>query len=165
MFISSGGIASAVRFRYLSVVADTGQEIFGNGVKLTIWSCVELGLGIIAASLATLRPLIRRFGPTSWTLSSLGTNQSTQSNSLGTKESTKTDSVSSTVLQDLASGRQAPPPHAFPKMSLDTSKAKRSSTTWLLPATPASTFPEHGDQDEYDSDYHQLPPLPEVHVV
>jgi hypothetical protein len=56
-----GSIASIVRFRYIPALVESSNNFFGHILGLAIWSCVELGLGVIAGSLATLRPLVRQF--------------------------------------------------------------------------------------------------------
>lgn len=56
-----GGIASCIRFKYVPKLAIGGLEFFGQSQKLAIWSTVEPGLGIMAGSLATLRPMFRSF--------------------------------------------------------------------------------------------------------
>lgn len=54
-----GSVASLVRLRYVPGLAP-GENFFHNSTGATIWSTIEPGLGIAAASLATLRPLMQR---------------------------------------------------------------------------------------------------------
>lgn len=79
IMICSGCIASMVRLKYIPVLGFTSIAVFGaskisrsyilskltcnldDGLSLAIWSALEPGLGIIASSLATLRPLFRQF--------------------------------------------------------------------------------------------------------
>lgn len=54
-----GSIASVVRTIYIPEFGP-GGNIYSKNLKPLIWTLVEGGLGIIAASLATLRPLFQR---------------------------------------------------------------------------------------------------------
>ena len=54
-----GSICSCVRFKYLSGLG-ISPEFFWNAANISIWSTIELGAGIVAGSLATLRPLFKR---------------------------------------------------------------------------------------------------------
>ncbi|TVY34859.1 hypothetical protein LSUB1_G005407 [Lachnellula subtilissima] len=54
------GIAAMIRIPYIKVLGLT-QDFLFNTIDIAIWSTVEPGLGIIAASAATLRPLFRNF--------------------------------------------------------------------------------------------------------
>ena len=58
---TSGSIASIVRMVYLDTITVTTDEYFANTSNLAIWSTIEPGIGIIAASAATLRRLFQRF--------------------------------------------------------------------------------------------------------
>ncbi|QDS73988.1 hypothetical protein FKW77_008574 [Venturia effusa] len=60
MFASIGGIASIIRFKFIHGLAIPRAEFFLNARDIAIWSCLEPGIGIIAGSVVTLRPLIRR---------------------------------------------------------------------------------------------------------
>ncbi|KAF7194093.1 hypothetical protein HII31_04614 [Pseudocercospora fuligena] len=53
-----GSIVSLVRIQYIEGLAP-GPNFFNTALGLCIWSIVECGLGISAASAATLRPLFR----------------------------------------------------------------------------------------------------------
>lgn len=55
----SGSICSIIRFLYVRNLA-FGEDFFWSAVNISIWSTIELGMGIIAGSLATLRPLLKR---------------------------------------------------------------------------------------------------------
>jgi hypothetical protein len=57
---SSGSIASLVRFQYIPVLMESTSVFFSHSVGIANWSCVEIGFGIIAGCLATLRPLLRK---------------------------------------------------------------------------------------------------------
>lgn len=60
--MTSGCIGSVIRLFYIkSAFGLTDLNSYGRILKFTIWSTVEIGLGIVAGSLATLRPLLRRF--------------------------------------------------------------------------------------------------------
>lgn len=54
-----GSICSLVRFKYINGLAIT-PDFFWNAANISIWSTTELGMGIVATSLATLRPLFKR---------------------------------------------------------------------------------------------------------
>jgi hypothetical protein len=58
--LNSGSIASLSRLGYVQSLAARGLDFFVRVQGLAIVSGIELGLGITAASLATLRPLLRR---------------------------------------------------------------------------------------------------------
>jgi hypothetical protein len=57
----SGSIASIARFRYIPQLAQDYRHFYRNVLSITLASLIEVGSGIIAGSLATLRPLFRRF--------------------------------------------------------------------------------------------------------
>jgi len=54
-----GGVASIVRVTYIKALTNPGLDFLCKMLSLALWSAIEPGLGIIAASLATLRPLLR----------------------------------------------------------------------------------------------------------
>jgi len=54
-----GCICSIVRFLYVKNLI-FGPDFFWFAVNISVWSTIELGTGIVAGSLATLRPLLRR---------------------------------------------------------------------------------------------------------
>jgi len=56
---AAGGIASMIRFKYLAGLAEPGYSFYATTHEAMVWSCIEPGLGIIAGSLASLRPLLR----------------------------------------------------------------------------------------------------------
>jgi len=57
---AAGSIASLVRFKYIPALVESTEAFFPHSLGIAIWSGVEIGLGIIAGSLATLRPLFRK---------------------------------------------------------------------------------------------------------
>jgi hypothetical protein len=59
-FASVSGVASLIRFRYVGSIVETTETVFVATENLAIWSCIEIGVGIIAASVVCLRPLVRR---------------------------------------------------------------------------------------------------------
>jgi len=62
---ATGSIASLIRFKYIPALVEGIIIFFSRSVGVANWSCVEIGLGIIAGCLATLRPLFRKlFHPT-----------------------------------------------------------------------------------------------------
>lgn len=54
-----GSICSLVRFKYINGLS-VSPDFFWNAANISIWSTVELGMGIVACSLATLRPLFKK---------------------------------------------------------------------------------------------------------
>jgi len=52
-------ICSIIRFRYLVLVYNT-EDPYYESLNINIWSVVELNVGIICASVPTLRPLFSR---------------------------------------------------------------------------------------------------------
>lgn len=59
-FAIAGSIASCVRTAYISGLSPTA-DFYQTATKPLCWTVVEPGLGITAASAATLRPLLRSF--------------------------------------------------------------------------------------------------------
>jgi hypothetical protein len=57
---SSGSTASIVRFPYLYQLTETDDFLWSN-TDVAIWSIVEVGMGVTASSLATMRPLFMSF--------------------------------------------------------------------------------------------------------
>lgn len=53
-----GSISSLIRLAYVPGLKN-GPEFFSNAINIGVWSVIEPGLGVIAASLATLRPLFK----------------------------------------------------------------------------------------------------------
>lgn len=53
-------VATIVRIPYVKYLADETDFLYAT-VGIAIWSICELGMGITASSLATLRPLFRNF--------------------------------------------------------------------------------------------------------
>ena len=57
---SSGSTASIVRFPYIHQLTKTSDFLWDN-TDVSIWSTVEPGIGIVASSMATMRPLFVAF--------------------------------------------------------------------------------------------------------
>jgi hypothetical protein len=57
---SSGSTASIVRFPYLYQLTETEDFLWSN-TDVAIWSIVEVGMGVTASSMATMRPLFVAF--------------------------------------------------------------------------------------------------------
>jgi hypothetical protein len=57
--MTSGVVCSIVRFLYIKYLI-YGEDFFFSAVNISVWSTIELGTGIVAGSLATLRPLLKR---------------------------------------------------------------------------------------------------------
>jgi hypothetical protein len=60
MWCYSASSATIIRFPYLYSLTDIGDFLYSTS-DVAIWSTVETGLGITAAAVATLRPLLRNF--------------------------------------------------------------------------------------------------------
>jgi len=58
-FAAVGCIATLIRMPYVKQFKTNKNEWLYDTVELAIWSTVEVGMGIIAASLPTLRPLLQ----------------------------------------------------------------------------------------------------------
>lgn len=63
---SSGCLATLMRMPYVEQIKTNKGEWLYNTTELAVWSTVEVGIGITAASLPTLRPILQplltRFG-------------------------------------------------------------------------------------------------------
>jgi hypothetical protein len=57
---TSGSIATIVRIPYIYQLAQTSDFLYAN-IDVAIWSTVEPGLGMTAAAMACLRPLVQAF--------------------------------------------------------------------------------------------------------
>lgn len=66
-----GSISSLIRIAYIPGIK-TGPHFFSQAVDIGVWSVIEPGIGIVAASLATLRPLFKCAQDTSRNIKSLG---------------------------------------------------------------------------------------------
>ena len=55
----SGSISSLVRLKYIHDIGHPSIQFFNSATQLILWSILEVALGLIAACLATLRPLFR----------------------------------------------------------------------------------------------------------
>ena len=55
--VCSGVVCSLIRFKYIYQIASDALNVS----EFAMWSILEPGIGIVANSLATLRPLVRRF--------------------------------------------------------------------------------------------------------
>jgi hypothetical protein len=60
LIVSSGCIASIVRFPILHGLTETDDFLWANRNN-AFWSTVEAGTGVIASSIVTLRPLFKTF--------------------------------------------------------------------------------------------------------
>ncbi|KAF2431531.1 hypothetical protein EJ08DRAFT_587012, partial [Tothia fuscella] len=54
-----GSVCSLVRFKYINDLADR-KDFFWNAASVSVWSTNEMGTGIIAGCLATMRPLFSK---------------------------------------------------------------------------------------------------------
>ena len=84
-------IASIARIPYVSAMANRDDFLYAVS-DTAIWTGVEIGLGVLAACCATLRPLLRQLLPSLGFLSSGGRSRSTthlQGHSTRTKEHNK----------------------------------------------------------------------------
>lgn len=71
---SSASITTVIRIPYLKSFRDTSDFLYAT-TDVALWTTAELGIGISAASLATLRPLLRKLmgeSPLAFSSASLG---------------------------------------------------------------------------------------------
>ena len=54
---NSASCATIVRLKYLTLYSDPGEFMYSTG-KIGFWSLTEIGIGLIAGSLPSLRPLL-----------------------------------------------------------------------------------------------------------
>lgn len=54
-----GGVASVIRLCVLVIPFPT-VSVLGEGIHTSIWSLIEPGVGITAAAMASLRPLVKK---------------------------------------------------------------------------------------------------------
>jgi hypothetical protein len=59
--VSSGSTATLVRLFFLSRQGDISSDFFSIITDVFMWSIIEPGIGLTAASIACLRPLFRKF--------------------------------------------------------------------------------------------------------
>src|ERR1700709_21404 len=59
LMFNSGVVASLIRLRWVSTLAEGPYFLFNHFEYITIWSTIEQGMGITAASISTLRPLLK----------------------------------------------------------------------------------------------------------
>lgn len=64
-----GSICSIIRFKYINGLTLI-DDFFWNSTNFTIWATIELGAGIIAGCLATMRPLFKFIFETTRTITS-----------------------------------------------------------------------------------------------
>lgn len=60
-FASIGAVGALVRFKYIPLLAVPLQTYFEHSADISIWSGVEPGIGITAASAICLRPFLRHY--------------------------------------------------------------------------------------------------------
>ncbi|KAI5211860.1 hypothetical protein AUEXF2481DRAFT_36791 [Aureobasidium subglaciale EXF-2481] len=63
-FAAIGSLSTLVRLPYVKQLGTYKGEFLYTSTYIALWSTVEVGIGISAASLATLRPLVQKFFPT-----------------------------------------------------------------------------------------------------
>ncbi|TVY13503.1 hypothetical protein LARI1_G008801 [Lachnellula arida] len=56
----SASIAPIVRLKYVVALEDPDDRLYSLAQAL-IWTVIEMGIGIVTASIATLRPLVKRY--------------------------------------------------------------------------------------------------------
>ncbi|CAC9894413.1 unnamed protein product [Aureobasidium pullulans] len=62
-FAAIGSLSTLVRLPYVKQLGTYKGEFLYTSTYIALWSTVEVGIGISAASLATLRPLVQKFFP------------------------------------------------------------------------------------------------------
>ncbi|KAI4853141.1 integral membrane protein [Aureobasidium sp. EXF-8845] len=63
-FAAIGSLSTLVRLPYVKQLGTYKGEFLYTSTYIALWSTVEVGIGISAASLATLRPLVQKVFPT-----------------------------------------------------------------------------------------------------
>lgn len=92
---ASACICSMIRFQYVDGLTQI-DDFFWNATNIAIWSTIECGASIIAACLATLRPLLKRMFATAGTISKSLRSSNTQS--LGSSKRTGKSGSANTQL-------------------------------------------------------------------
>ena len=92
--INSGSICSLVRFRYIHTLAESQVTFFETVSDFGVWSVLEPGMGIVANSLATLRPMMRFFMQRSRSIYSKRYSRGTGASGLDVSGSKSTDNSS-----------------------------------------------------------------------
>ncbi|GME31676.1 hypothetical protein GTA08_BOTSDO11494 [Neofusicoccum parvum] len=72
---TAGCVCSTIRLKYIGGLVSP-DEFFWNAAMISVWSGIECGAGITAGSLATLRPLVKRWFATVRSLASSSLNNS-----------------------------------------------------------------------------------------
>ncbi|CAD0100031.1 unnamed protein product [Aureobasidium mustum] len=62
-FAAIGSLSTLIRLPYVKQLGTYKGEFLYTSTYIALWSTVEVGIGISAASLATLRPLVQKFFP------------------------------------------------------------------------------------------------------
>ncbi|KAG9651417.1 integral membrane protein, partial [Aureobasidium melanogenum] len=62
-FAAIGSISTLVRLPYVRQLGTYKGDFLYTSTYIALWSTVEVGIGVSAASLATLRPLVQKFFP------------------------------------------------------------------------------------------------------
>jgi len=124
-------IGSLARIGYLRGVVDVSLNFFNHAYFFALWSAVEPGLGIIASSIACLRPLLRRI---------LGTEQSQSSRSVilnWTSSSNNNPTLMSYHSMEIPSTgplnptSPLPPPGTSQESQASSIRNRHSGTSWL----------------------------------
>ncbi|KAF2683650.1 hypothetical protein K458DRAFT_478057, partial [Lentithecium fluviatile CBS 122367] len=104
-FAAIGSISSILRMVYLKGLLIHGS-ISANSVRATIWATAEPGTGIIAASVAILRPLFRQIASdVREKMSEYGSGKGSFATSFTTRQSTKHDPESVIALTSVGTTR------------------------------------------------------------
>lgn len=88
MIGSIGGIASFVRCGLILFTIPRVSQL-GESILAAIWSVIEPGLGIVAASLVTLRPLVKKLNEGSWRPTGASTSRDHYSGDTGHRTTTR----------------------------------------------------------------------------
>jgi hypothetical protein len=152
-----GSVASCFRVQYIRVLANSDPNFWVEIQPLAIWSTVEPGLGITAASLATLRPLLRRAIQTMKSFASSRTRSTNSDPSTsGQGQRSKTINTGATTLTTDPEGRQNFLLSATNPMSQVQSLAEEKDTSFLTsavnPTSPLSSMISDNDSPEESSE-------------
>ncbi|GAB7347255.1 hypothetical protein MBLNU459_g3349t1 [Dothideomycetes sp. NU459] len=150
----AGSIASCVRTAYISNLAPTSLNFYEAATKPLTWTVIEPGLGITAASLATLRPLLRKCFERTKSLintsrrlrSTLHDNNNNNNNNVGNRSPAIAMTTTITMAnENPKKNRASRLSDEFDKDPIYEMKEMRDSTrpesVWTLPSPSSSSSP------------------------
>ncbi|KAI0157657.1 hypothetical protein GGR57DRAFT_51727 [Xylariaceae sp. FL1272] len=165
-------IATLIRLKFLSDLTDTADILFA-GTDAMIWTLVEPGIAISAASLATIRPLLRRLRIKGFT-SSERSYGNTSNHSRNTRRVSRMPAFGSqdVTLVDIEHGSSAnlksPLPISTPSSNFSRPMSKDGPRDYFHARVGLSPFPQTGmrrvesKSEAYVSERARSPPSPRL---